>query len=395
MPGVFRRPTISRDISELIPTEVLGQIYGSPRSSFDLTQQMTPESSGVLPQMVNRQSDLMGTGQHPTFDMGQPQMQSRSVSTQGAPPALAFLADFLTSFGAGPQAGAQQIQSRRAGIENFFDTEQQAANQRSGQTLRMVENTQRNQDRDQALQMRMAIAQLQQAGQAQRLDTTEKGKEERLGKTLTSRESVAEKNRQAAKERTGLMISAMRGRQASSQAHSSLMQNERLSQQERLNLGAKTVPLRELEGQIGDVLGAFEAASDEVGTTSSAIGSLQMKTGGLLGAPSETFSALSTQLAQLKNQLLKIRSGSAVVDQEFRRIGNELPVLGGGENARWFGDNADVFRQKLELAASDVQRTIALWGQVSGRGTAPASPTGAAKPTHRFDSASGKLVPIA
>lgn len=371
MPGAFRRPTISRDISELMPGQQVN--FPSPMDALGLTagQPTTP------------------------FDMP-PQMQNRQVSTKGAAPGLAFLADFLTSFGAGPQAGAQQIQSRRAGIENFFDTEQQAANQRSGQTLRMVENTQRNKDRDEALQMRMAIAQLQQQGQSQRLEASEKGKEERLGKTLTSREAVAEKNRQAAKERTGLMISAMRGRQASSQAHSSLMQNERLTQQERLNLGAKTVPLRELEGQIGDVLGAFEAAADEVSPTGSAFGSLQMKAGGLLGDPSPTFAKLSTQLAQLKNAMLKIRSGSAVVDQEFRRIGNELPVLGGGENARMFGDNSDVFRDKLELAAADVQRTIALWGQVSGRGAAaPPVPPATGKPTHRFDPAKGKIVPIA
>lgn len=350
MPGTFKRPNISRDISELVP----GQQANIP----------TP-------------MDFMGlsAGQPTTPFETPPQMTQRSVSTRGAPPALAFLADFLTSFGAGPQAGAQQQQRRFEGVEDFFGREQQAANQRSGQTLRLVENTQRNKDRDEALQMRLAIAQLQQAGQVQRLETAEKGKEERLGKTLTSRESVAEKNRQAAKERMGLMVGAMRSRQASSQAHSSLMQNERLTQQERLNLGAKTVPLRELEGQIGDVLTAFESAADEVSPTGSAFGSLQMKAGGLLGDPSPTFAKLSTQLAQLKNTMLKIRSGAAVVDQEFRRIGNELPVLGGGENARMFGDNADVFRDKLELAAADVQRAITLWGQVSGRGQTPALPT--------------------
>jgi hypothetical protein len=384
MPGAFKRPNISRDISELIPTEVLGQIYGSPRG-IESTLMGAPDPNFPNPnfpvQNFGNSQTGIATGQRPTFDMGQPELQTRTATTRGVAPGLAFLADFLTSFGAGPQAAANQQQRRYQSTEDFFDREQQSANQRSGQTLRMVENTQRGQDRNEANQLRMAIAQLQQQGQTQRLDTSEKGKEERLDKTLTSRESVAEKNRQAARDRVGLMISAMRGRQASSQAHSSLMQNERLSQQERLNLGAKRVPLRELEGQIGDVLGAFEAAADEVSPTGSAIGSLQMKTGGLLGAPSETFSALSTQLAQLKNQLLKIRSGAAVVDQEFRRIGDELPVLGGGENARWFGDNADVFRQKLELSASDVQRTIALWGQVSSGGSAtpPASGSAAAK----------------
>lgn len=180
MPGAFRRPTISRDISELMPGQQVN--FPSPMDALGLTagQPTTP------------------------FDMP-PQMKNRQVSTKGAAPGLAFLADFLTSFGAGPQAGAQQIQARRAGIENFFDTEQQAANQRSGQTLRMVENTQRNQDRDQALQIRMALGNLYEQGRQGRFEEGEANKQKAQAEKLKTTKEIADARLGAFKERTSVI----------------------------------------------------------------------------------------------------------------------------------------------------------------------------------------------
>lgn len=383
MSSALSRPTISRDIQELIPGLMshTGQAGITPDYSAPIASPSELESGAPFNFGNMRASS-------PSFSQDAPQVTSRTATAKGAPPLLAFLADFATSFGSGPQAAQNQQMMRSRGIEDFFTREQESADMRSGQVQQGFNLRQREiqNDENNALKLiieglradtRKDVAATTQAGQKARTEIQEEGRNTRTSATLKSREQIAADNRTAAKERVNLMIAAARNRQASSLAHSSLMQNERLSQQERLNLGAKIAPLRAMEGQFADVLAAFEAAEDEVSPSGSAFGNIQLKTGGLLGTPSKNFSGLSTQLAQLKNELLKIRSGAAVVDQEFRRIANELPTLGGGENARWLGDNAEQFRQKLELGMADVQRNISIWGQVAGN--VPQKPQGEQK----------------
>jgi hypothetical protein len=66
---------------------------------------------------------------------GQVRPFDRQVTTQGANPILAAIADFATSFGFGPQAGAAQIERRIAAQERPFEMAQREADRETQRTL--------------------------------------------------------------------------------------------------------------------------------------------------------------------------------------------------------------------------------------------------------------------
>lgn len=66
-------------------------------------------------------------------------MQSRQIQTQGAPPLLNFLADFATSFGAGPQAAQNQIGRRQSLLQQNLDTQQGEIEKKNAFLLKQIE----------------------------------------------------------------------------------------------------------------------------------------------------------------------------------------------------------------------------------------------------------------
>lgn len=187
MSSVFGRPTLSRDIQELTPTEQLAEILG-------------PHGA-----------------QRPVFQQGTPEVTSRTVTTQGPNRGLSFLADFATAFGSGPQAAALQQQRRAEGIEDFFGREQSQANLRSQNVLRGFEDSQMR--RGEGLKLKLAdiaaqratdVAGINQAGAAERTKEREDAANQRFKERQTLTKQIADARIEAQRERTKALVASKR-----------------------------------------------------------------------------------------------------------------------------------------------------------------------------------------
>lgn len=106
MSGLFQRPEFTRDITGLVGP-----------------QQAPPVDTG--------QGGVPGLGVQGVPQPPPPEFQTQTITQRGISPAQGFAADFLTGFGAGPQAAVQQRQRRFGRIERGFDIKQEQANLQS------------------------------------------------------------------------------------------------------------------------------------------------------------------------------------------------------------------------------------------------------------------------
>ena len=111
------RPTFERDITRTISPEGIATAPGAAQ-----IQAPNISSSGEILSGTNPQELQLGSG---GFVQPPPEeTRTERVQVRGAPRGLTFLADFLTGFGAGPQAALQQQAFRRQGVNQIFEQEQ-------------------------------------------------------------------------------------------------------------------------------------------------------------------------------------------------------------------------------------------------------------------------------
>lgn len=119
----FTRPEFTRDIVGIRPEDVLTggsvQVPNTVRPSASLTNPGQTLPGGAF------------TGLVPEVDT-QLRPTRTPLTVRGTPPALGFIADLLTGFGAGPQAAAQQQQQRFLSVERPFEQAQTAASREAG-----------------------------------------------------------------------------------------------------------------------------------------------------------------------------------------------------------------------------------------------------------------------
>ena len=129
MPGkigraLASRPTFERDITTTISPEALANAPGAAQ-----IQAPNIGAAGQIVPGTNPQELQLGRG---GFVKPPPsEQQTETLQVQGAPRGLTFLADFLTGFGGGPGAAAQQQAQRRQGVERRFGVAQQQADRES------------------------------------------------------------------------------------------------------------------------------------------------------------------------------------------------------------------------------------------------------------------------
>lgn len=108
-----------------------------------------------------------------------------------------------------------------------------------------------------------------------------------------------------------------------------------------------------LFGNAGRGIIGIEQIKDQMGFFSR-----RRKAGGLATGMTvdKNFTKFSVDLNRLRNALLKVRSGSAVTDQELRRIANELPTL---DMIR--SDSYETIKTKLEQGLTDIKAALEIY----------------------------------
>ncbi len=109
------RPTFERDITRTVTPEPVTLPLGAPSIIGNVVDPSAP--SGAV-----SGSPRVGNQIFPPIEQ-----QTETQQVKGAPFSLTLLADFLTSFGGGPQAALQQQAFRRQGINQQFDVAQEQA----------------------------------------------------------------------------------------------------------------------------------------------------------------------------------------------------------------------------------------------------------------------------
>jgi hypothetical protein len=112
--------------------------------------------------------------------------------------------------------------------------------------------------------------------------------------------------------------------------------------------------MKELEKNFTDIQTLFEAAKDKVGPLMGRSREILRSQGIKVD---KNFNELAVSVARLRNKILKIRSGSAVTDNELRRIAMELPDTSNSEQD---------FRIKLEQGLADLQSAIQIFTETAG-----------------------------
>jgi len=157
-------------------------------------------------------------------------------------------------------------------------------------------------------------------------------------------------------------------------ARGKLPASAQVALRESIGLKGKLDSIRRIVEKNQDIIGPV------IGRVKGFLRTVGAPTGpGLLQVPKE-FREVATELQGVVNQLLKIRSGAAVTDQEFKRIALELAQT---------SNNIDEFFTRLDIAIRDIDLNIQLIGLINQQGIAFSSNLGRAL----LDIGSGELDP--
>lgn len=121
--------------------------------------------------------------------------------------------------------------------------------------------------------------------------------------------------------------------------------------------------MRILRNEFQSSLDNLEQVKGSLGPFRSRLKAIGLSTG---TSTDPTFTRFFVQINQLRNKLLKVRSGSAVTDNELRRIATELPTLGVLQS-----DDLETIRIKLEQGLADLDAALQIFEETAGGAVSP------------------------